>query len=83
MSDPRFERATETTTTPGERLRAARLRLRYSQTEAAERAGVARQTWHKYENGTPAILDTWHKLAVAIGADPHEIDERLAPSRKR
>ena len=39
----------------GERLRAARLRRRFSAETVAERAGISRMTLHRMEKGDPAV----------------------------
>jgi transcriptional regulator with XRE-family HTH domain len=63
----------------GQRLRVARLRLGLSQEKAAELAGVWQTNWSKLENGRTGVsLEHLFKLAVAIGADPHALDDRLA-----
>lgn len=41
--------------TVGENIRTARLRRGESETLAAERAGVSRQTWRRLEKGHPAV----------------------------
>lgn len=39
----------------GERLRAARLRRKFSAETVAERAGISRMTLHRMEKGDPAV----------------------------
>jgi transcriptional regulator with XRE-family HTH domain len=52
---PTFPRYRRTAETLGERLRLARLRRRYSETEMAERVGVSRMTIYKLERGDLSV----------------------------
>ena len=52
---PTFPRYRRTAETLGERLRLARLRRRYSETEMAERVGVSRMTIYKLEHGDLSV----------------------------
>jgi transcriptional regulator with XRE-family HTH domain len=64
-----------------QKLRAARLALGMTATEAARRAGVAHTTWANAEAGRDTLsLDRTHHFATSIGVDPHEVDPRLAPA---
>jgi transcriptional regulator with XRE-family HTH domain len=48
-------------------LRAARLRAKLSQVEAAERAGIRRATWSQLENGRHnPTLDLLEQVAAAV-----------------
>ena len=67
------------TLTPGDRLRAALVRLGLTQKAAAERLGIKQPSLHDYLSGkrTPT-LDWLHGACVTLGIDPAELDERLA-----
>lgn len=70
----------DTDTSTGIRLRAARHRLGVTQKDAARLSGMLPQQFYSYEiRGKLASLDVLHRIALAIGADPHEIDPRLSP----
>ena len=66
--------------TPGARLRAARERLGLSLAEAAARFDppISKQSWGDAERGRYRSLDWWYSAALALGIDPHTLDERLA-----
>lgn len=49
----------------GERIRDARIAARYSVVAAAERAGIARDTWNKIEAGE-SVLDTKRQAALDL-----------------
>jgi len=52
----------------GENLRAARLRAKLTQRQAAKRAGVPQPKWSGYENGlAEPKLTTLYRLAKAVG----------------
>lgn len=54
----------------GERLRAARLRRRFTASLVAERADISRQTLTKVERGDPSVtLGTYVRVLVALGLD--------------
>jgi transcriptional regulator with XRE-family HTH domain len=67
--------------TPGSRLREAREEAGLTQSEAAAAARVSQPYWAQVERGvkSPGLEQLW-QLAIAIGADPHRIDPRLAPA---
>ena len=70
-------------TTPGERLTHFRTKAGLSLTEAAERVGVHKSTYHQFESGRRSpTLDRLHEIAVKLGIDPHQLDERLASQPK-
>jgi transcriptional regulator with XRE-family HTH domain len=72
-----------TTLGPGARLRAAREAAGLTRRELAERLGVGYGSISNVELGTDTpTLDLIHRMAVAIGCDPHAIDPRLAPVRR-
>jgi len=75
-----------TATGPGARLRAAREAAGVSRRDLARRLDVAYPTLADIEaDRKPISLDKIHEVAVAIGIDPHSIDERLAsrePTRR-
>lgn len=53
-----------------------------SWSEAAARMGVTKGTVGQYVLGRRRpTLDWLHAAATALGIDPHELDERLAPWR--
>lgn len=58
----------------GQKLKAARKRAGLSQTEAAERAGVAQPHWVVYEQDarSPRLVQA-EKLAAAVGVDLKEL----------
>jgi transcriptional regulator with XRE-family HTH domain len=69
--------------TPGERFRDARYRLRFTQADAADLAETGRSNISEFETGRkPVDLSTLHRWCVAIGIDPHEVDARLASTAK-
>jgi len=69
-------------TTPGERFRDARHRLRFTQADAAQLASTGKSNISEYECGRkPVDLSTLHRWCVAIGIDPHEVDDRLASTQ--
>lgn len=54
----------------GQRLRAARLRRRYTASLVAERADISRQTLTKVERGDPAVtLGTYLRVLVVVGLE--------------
>jgi transcriptional regulator with XRE-family HTH domain len=70
----------KTTSRPGERLRAARLAAGLTQAAAAKSLGVTVQTYGDYERGRRnPTLDWLWAASRAIGCNPAEIDDRLAP----
>ena len=73
-----------TTLGPGARLRAAREAAGLTRRELAERLGVGYGSISNVELGTDTpTLDLIHRMAVAIGCDPHSIDGRLASTSTR
>lgn len=69
MSDMRYTTATdrEVLREIGERLEGLRTARGLSQTEAAERAGIARQTLYRAEHGDNPTLHTVIRLLRAYG----------------
>lgn len=66
------------------RLRTVRLGLGLTQAEAAARIGKTQGYWTSLETGrNGASLDQVHAIAIALGLDPHQLDERLASTRRR
>ena len=66
-------------TAPGQLLWAARVKIGMSQTEAAERAGMAQTHWHALESGkTDARLSTWERAFKAL-----ECEVLLLPKPRR
>lgn len=64
--------------TTGEQIKAARIAAGLTQGELAEKAGLARQYVYQVESGREgARLETLWALAVALGINPHTLDERL------
>jgi transcriptional regulator with XRE-family HTH domain len=55
--------------TPGDRVRAARRQLGWSQQSLADLAGLSRHTVAVVEGGYAASRDTRDKLAVALDTD--------------
>lgn len=66
--------------TPGSRLRAAREARGLSCREAGElvQPAISGQSWGDAERGQYRSLDWWYSAALALGVDPHTLDERLA-----
>lgn len=63
-----FPPATRQLTSLGERLRLARLRRRYSAESVAKRAGVARGTLYRVEEGDPGVsLATYASVLRVLG----------------
>lgn len=69
--------------TPGQRLRAARLALGLSCEEAGARVAppISKQSWGDAERGRNRSLDWWYSAALALEIDPHTLDKRLASIR--
>lgn len=65
----------------GDRLAATRKELGLSQKEAAERCGVRREMWGRYERGLaePGVSVLEH--FCALGADPYALFGREAPKK--
>lgn len=57
-------------TVGGARLRDERLRRRLTLDDVANRAGVGRSTVHRLEAGEPATLETYARVAAALGLRP-------------
>jgi hypothetical protein len=70
----------KTKSTPGTRLRAARIAAGLSCETAGRRCSppISGQSWGDAERGRTRSLDWWHSAALALGIDPHSLDERLA-----
>ena len=65
-----YPRQAKLLTELGERLRAARLRRRFTASLVAERADISRQTLTKVEQGDPSVtLGTYMRVLVAVGLD--------------
>lgn len=63
-----FPTATRQLTSLGERLRVARLRRRYSAESVAKRAGVARGTLYRVEEGDPGVsIATYASVLRVLG----------------
>lgn len=70
--------------TVGSRFRAERERLGLSQAKAAALCGTTQSAVSQMEAGQkPTLLETTWRWCVAIGADPHQVDPRLAPARPK
>lgn len=70
--------------TPADRLRAARLAVDLTQAELAGRLGISQGYLADMERGRKApSLEILVAVAGATGADPHDLDERLASRRPR
>ena len=69
--------------TPGARLRAARIAAGLSCEDAGARVRprISGQSWGDAERGRARSLDWWYSAALALGIDPHTLDERLASIR--
>lgn len=65
-----------------DRLRDARKAAGLTQIELADRVGVHQTRLSQIEGGAAVDLEMRWKLAVALGVDPHQLDERLASARK-
>lgn len=66
------------------KVAAARAQAGLSLSEAGKRMGVSKQAIYAVESGRqPATLEWLHRFALAIGADPHDLDPRLATNRFR
>jgi transcriptional regulator with XRE-family HTH domain len=71
-----------TTLGPGARLRAAREVAGLTRRELAEQLGMNYGSLKDIEADRHNVRsDTIHRIAVAIGCDPHSIDPRLASTR--
>ena len=65
------------------RLRDARKAAGLTQIELADRVGVHQTRLSQIEGGAATDLETRWRLAVALGVDPHRLDERLATTKRR
>ena len=65
------------------RLRDARKAAGLTQVELADRVGVHQTRLSQIEGGAATDLETRWRLAVALGVDPHRLDERLATTKRR
>ncbi|HZP96409.1 MAG TPA: helix-turn-helix domain-containing protein [Candidatus Limnocylindria bacterium] len=74
---PLFPRIQARLAALGERLRAARLRRRISQTEMATRVGVSRMTIVRLERGSPAVALAVLARALSVLGLERDLD-RLA-----
>jgi transcriptional regulator with XRE-family HTH domain len=76
-----------TESTPGARLRAARLGAGLTQVQLADRLGVCQSRITDVERGRHAPSLNWLlRAAAALGIDPHELEPALAsvkPDRDR
>lgn len=68
----------------GRKLREARERAGLTGETAAARMNppIGKHAWFDAERGRWRNLEWWYFAALAVGADPHEIDPRLASNRK-
>ncbi len=83
-SPPTGDPMPATPTTPGARLRAARLKLGLTQVAAAARLGIPQPVLSQAENDGWALgLDWLHDAAGKLGCDPGDLDERLAPAPRK
>ena len=73
MSDDTFPR----------RLRDARKAAGLTQVELADRVGVHQTRLSQIEGGAAVDLEMRWKLAVALGVDPHRLDDRLASTKRK
>ena len=64
------------------RLRDARRAAGLTQVALADRVGVHQTRLSQIEGGAAVDLAMRWPLAVAVGVDPHQLDERLASARK-
>jgi transcriptional regulator with XRE-family HTH domain len=70
------------TTTPGQRIKAARLAAGLTVGELAQRMSVTSPRISNLESGAKAPgLEVLLKIAEAIPCDPNQLDERLACKR--
>jgi transcriptional regulator with XRE-family HTH domain len=70
--------------TAGDRLRAARERCGVSQSELARRLCIKPPLISRIEAAKKVPDLEWlYKAAVALGVNPHELDERLVDRRPR
>ena len=65
------------------RLRDARKASGLSQAQLAERVGLTQGRIAQLERGDPSDLQQRYDLAVALGVDPHRLDDRLASTKRR
>lgn len=66
-----------------QRLRAAREAAGLSLSQLAQRTGVHKQQIGDWERGKrPLTLERLWNLALAIGCDPHGLDDRLTSRTK-
>ena len=73
MSDDTFPR----------RLRDARKAAGLTQIALADRVGVHQTRLSQIEGGATVDLEMRWRLAVALGVDPHRLDERLATTKRK
>lgn len=65
-----YPRQAKLLTELGQRLRAARLRRRFTASLVAERANISRQTLGKVERGDPSVtLGTYVRVLVVVGLE--------------
>mgnify|MGYP000899041051 CR=1 len=63
----------------GEKVKAARERLRYTREEVGRAIGTSGPVLYQLESGRrPISLETLWELATALGLDPNSFDARLA-----
>lgn len=65
------------------RLRDARKAAGLTQIALADLVGVHQTRLSQIEGGAATDLEMRWRLAVAIGVDPHRLDERLASTKRR
>ena len=65
------------------RLRDARKAAGLTQIELADRVGVHQTRLSQIEGGAAVDLEMRWRLAVALGVDPHRLDERLATTKRK
>ena len=68
----------------GERIKAARVEQGLSRREVGEALSLNDQYLYQLESGRRAIpLEQVWSLACHLGIDPHSLDARLAPVRRK
>ena len=73
----------QATDTFADRLRDARKAAGLTQAQLAARTGLTQGRIAQLERGDPSDLQQRYDLAVALGVDPHRLDDRLASTKRR